>query len=339
MKRDSALNALGEFGFLERLQNNLSSSNDVVLSIGDDAAILHALATPIITCDALVEGVHFRRDWTTARDLGWKALCVNLSDIAAMGARPVAAVIALSLPASVTLQWLDDFYAGLNHAGTTFSCPIIGGDTTRAPHDLSIAITAIGAMPNRCAPLRRDGAKIGDLLLLSGATGESAAGLWALQHPEKMLSTQIQSAVLTRHFRPTPRLREVRTLLEHLPDGALRACLDISDGLAGDARHIARASGVTLQIDSARLPLTNALQQTAQIAEIDALDWALVGGEDYELLWSIAPEYADAACDILQSCGTRGKIIGRVIERGEEAVIVANADGTRRVLPQSWTHF
>ena len=339
MKRDSALGALGEFGFIERWQRNLSSSDDIVLSIGDDAAILQALAAPIITCDALVEGVHFRRDWTTARDLGWKALCVNLSDIAAMGARPVAAVIALSLPSSVTLPWLDDFYEGLNHAATTFACPIIGGDTTRAPHDLSIAITAIGEMPNRCAPLRRDGAKIGDLLLLSGATGESAAGLWALLHPEKSLPTQIKSAVLARHFRPTPRLREVRALLENLPHGALRACLDISDGLAGDARHIARASDVTLQIDSAHLPLTNALQHTAQVAEIDALNWALGGGEDYELLWSIAPAYADVACEILQSCGTRGTVIGRVVEREEEAVIVLNADGTRRVLPSSWTHF
>ena len=333
------LHALGEFGFIERLQNNLSSSADIVLSIGDDAAILQALAAPIITCDALIEGVHFRRDWTNARDLGWKSLCVNLSDIAAMGARPVAAVIALALPADITLEWLDELYEGLNHAASTFACPIIGGDTTRAPHELSIAITAIGEMPNRCAPLRRDGAKIGDSLLLSGATGESAAGLWALLHPEKSLPPQIKSAVLARHFRPVPRLREVRALLENLPNDALRACLDISDGLTGDARHIARASDVSLQIDSARLPLTNALQQVAEIAEMDALDWALSGGEDYELLWSIAPEYVDAACDILQNCGTHGTLIGCVIERGEEAVIIVNADGTRRILPPAWTHF
>ena len=333
------LKALGEFGFIERLQANLSSSDDVVLSIGDDAAILHALAAPIITCDALVEEVHFRRDWTSAPDLGWKALCVNLSDIAAMGARPVAAVIALSLPFDLDVEWLDDFYLGLNHAATTFACPIIGGDTTRAPHELSIVITAIGEMPNGCAPLRRDGAKIGDLLLLSGATGEAAAGLWALLHPEKSLPTPVKSEILARHFRPTPRLHETHALLENLPDGALRACLDISDGLAGDARHIARASHVTLQIDSARLPITNTLQKAAGIAETDALDWALGGGEDYELLWSIAPESADAACEILQSCGTRGTIIGRVIERASEAVIVMNADGTQRALPPSWTHF
>ncbi len=333
------LSQLGEFGFIERLQSKLSSSTDIVLSVGDDAAILQPLRVPIVTCDALIEGVHFRRDWTSARDLGWKSLCVNLSDLAAMAARPVAAVIALALSPTITLQWLDEFYEGLNLAATSFGCPIIGGDTTRAPHDFSIAITAIGDMSEKCAPLRRDGAQIGDVLVLSGATGESAAGLWSLLHPECALPPEVATELLARHFCPTPRLREAHALNETLPHGALHACLDISDGLAGDARHIARASGVTLEIDSVLLPLTPALQRAAEIAQVDALDWALGGGEDYELLWSIAPEHAETACEILRACGTHGTIIGRVVEREEALVLVVDGNDQRRTLPPSWTHF
>ena len=329
----------GEFGAISRWAGLLSTGSGVRLGIGDDGALLESLSAPVVSCDALVEGVHFRLDWTSPRDLGWKTLAVSLSDLAAMGACPSAAFLSLAAPARLELLWLDEFFAGLDECARRFGCPLAGGDTTRSPGPLFLSGCAVGQLQVLERPLRRDGAQVGDLLLVTGNLGDSGAGLRLLQE-----DTQREDAdtrfLLERHFRPTPRLFEIARVLQQAPQ-AVTAALDLSDGLAGDAAHIARASKVNLRIEMDALPTSQSLRQVSARRGWDAGEQALRGGEDYELLLCVRPEQAEEVRVLIESCGTRATIIGRVeeAETGAAAVEVRRGDGSKVKDAGSWTHF
>ncbi|HEY0076389.1 MAG TPA: thiamine-phosphate kinase [Abditibacteriaceae bacterium] len=322
------LASLGEFGLIGRLRNSLALRPGVQLGIGDDAAVLESITSPIVTCDALIEGIHFRLDWTGLRDLGWKSLAVNLSDIAAMGGTPIAAFVALALPSHFTVEQVEEIYKGMEECAREFAFTIAGGDTTKSPGPLMISVTLIGNTPH---PILRSGAQVGDVLLVTGTLGDAAAALECLQN-----SQPAPDEILQKHHRPSPRLREMHAALQ-IPN-AVRAALDLSDGLAGDAAHIAHASDVTLEIETDLLPISQACRAIAEIQNNTPLDWALRSGEDYELLLCVAPEQAQAVQNAIEQTGTSCTVIGRVLPR-ESAPVMLKSKEMRESARGGFAHF
>jgi len=277
---------LSEFTLIYRYFSALGRGAAVDLSVGDDCAILHLdagerLATSV---DTMVEGVHFPAD-SFPEDIGFRAVAVAASDLAAMGARPIAMTLALTLPAADEL-WLHAFSQGIAAAVSEFRLPLVGGDTTRGP--LTITVQVMGALPLDRA-LLRGGARPGDALYVSGFLGDAAAAL-AVMAGDWRPAPAHQQYLLDRFNRPRARLELGMSLL-----GSASAAIDISDGLLADAGHIAAASGVRLRIDPGLLPLSTALASHADPAQ--ARRWALTGGDDYELCFCLpAGTEAPAGC-------------------------------------------
>lgn len=251
--------------------------DDVVLGIGDDGAVL---APPpgqslVVVADTLVAGRHFPPGFPAA-DIGYRAAAVNLSDIAAMGATPLWATLALTLPASDT-DWVRGFAAGLADALRPAATALVGGDTTRGP--LTVTVQIIGSLPPGTA-LTRAGARPGDLVYVSGTPGDAAAGLAAWPPPSAPSATLAH--LVARFTRPTPRLA-LGVALRSLAS----SCIDVSDGLLADAGHLAARSGCAIELDAARLPLSAALREACDAPT--ALRHALTGGDDYELCFTVPP--------------------------------------------------
>lgn len=262
------------------------------LSVGDDCAILRLqpgerLATSV---DTLVEGVHFPHDMFP-EDLAFRAISVAASDLAAMGARPLGMTVALTL-LQVDELWLNAFSQGLGQAVSEYDLPLVGGDTTRGP--LAISVQVLGAVPPNDA-LLRGGAQIGDAVYVSGTLGDSAAAL-AFMNGEWRPKPLHAEALLERYNRPRARIPLGMSLL-----GRATAAIDVSDGLLADAGHIASASGVSIHIDTNRLPLSAAILSHESAENV--LNWALAGGDDYELCFCLAPEE-----DVPESCTRIGEV-------------------------------
>ena len=329
LAQNQRLREAGEFGAIDQLAANLTLRPGVRVGIGDDCAVLDALPVPVVSCDALVEGVHFRRDWTSAFDLGRKTLAVSVSDLASSGARPVAAFVSLCAPPDLEMSWLQSFYEGMESLAIQFGFSLAGGDTTRAPQ-LVLNATLIGDLLPEAQgrPVLRKGACVGDLVCVSGDLGASAVGLQLLLsgHPA---TTPAHRAVLKRHFDPIPRIETMRVLLG-ANRFAVHAALDISDGISGDARHIAERSRVRLQIDANTLPITGSTREIAQELGLDAHTLALSGGEDYELLLCVAPDSFEQLKDAVDGTLT---CVGQVVE-GEMGVEINGAPEAK-----AWTHF
>jgi thiamine-monophosphate kinase len=255
----------------------------LALGIGDDAAAWQPSRSnrSVITTDALVENVHFRRDLMPAQAIGHRALAANLSDIAAMGARPVLATIALGIPPDVAAEWVADCYDGIAALATSARCAIAGGDITRAA-ELVFAITVVGEV--RPSNLKtRAGARPGDVIAVTGPLGASRAGLRiALERPDLRAGGAACREALRAFSMPVPRLRDGRWLggSRHV-----RAMMDTSDGLSTDLARLCAASGVGARIDA--IPIAPAAADVAALTGDDAEAWALDGGEDFELLAAI----------------------------------------------------
>jgi thiamine-monophosphate kinase len=276
----------------------------VILGIGDDAALLRPppRSDLAVTVDAVVEGVHFGPG-SSPRDVGWKALAVNLSDLAAMGARPLWALCALAVPRGADPARLLGVGRGLAACARRFGVALAGGNVTRAA-ELSLTVTAMGAVaPGRA--LRRDGGRPGDVLVVSGALGGAALGL----HP------RAPPGARRRQRRPEPRLALGRALL-----GIASACIDVSDGLLQDLSHLARASGVGARVRAAALPLDPALRRLAS-RDPRLLELALAGGEDYELLAAVPPSRLPRARAAAARAGVALSAIGELVRgRGVRAL-------------------
>lgn len=258
----------GEFqliGLFRRLLEG-SSRADVV-GIGDDCCVvpLGAGLNLYLTTDASIEGVHFRRETTSASDLGWKALAVSLSDLAAMGGEPLGALVSLHLPPSIPVAWLESLYQGLKEISQEFSCPILGGDTVSAT-ELSITTTVAGRGEK---PLLRSGAQEGDLVFVSGGLGKSGAGLRCLERGMEPVGGE-EKVYLDAHRRPYPRLDLGKSLV-----GIATAAIDISDGFFQDLGHLTEASALAASIDLESLP-------TKGLVPLEAAS----AGEDYELIFT-----------------------------------------------------
>jgi thiamine-monophosphate kinase len=284
-----SLAALGEFGLLERLTRGLPGGRGVEVGIGDDAAVL--ALTPgrrlVATTDVLVEGVHFSSRLSTPSDWGWKAIAVNLSDLAAMGARPRAALLALTVPGSVPPRRLDHLYEGVAQACSEFGAPLVGGDVSAGPV-LSLAVTALGEVDR---PVTRGGARPGDRLAVTGPLGAAAAGLALLDRDDPPARELLHRypGLAAAHRRPRPELAAGPRLAR----AGARAMIDVSDGLAADALHLAEASGLGLVVRAELVPLAPGVAQAARLLGRDAPALALGGGEDYVLAVALPPEVDD----------------------------------------------
>jgi thiamine-monophosphate kinase len=273
-----------EFQIIRRWFSNLGSNEHVLAGVGDDAAVLavpdgHVLHT---STDTLIEGRHFLPE-TLPEDVGFRAVATAASDLAAMGAEPLGMTLALTLPDRNEL-WLNGFSQGLAAAVLRFDLPLVGGDTTRG--ERSITVTVLGTTP-RGEWLSRAGARPGDRVCVSGTVGDAAMALAVLQGeipPDGLPSPSATENLLKRFSHPEPRLGLGIQLR-----GRASAAIDLSDGLMADAAHVAEASGAAIHIDSGRLPLSNTLKSHPDRDQ--ALQWALGGGDDYELLFTIPPEY------------------------------------------------
>jgi thiamine-monophosphate kinase len=282
---------LTERALIERIAALTSVRAGVAVGVGDDAAVLDDDPATVATQDLLVEGVHFRRrrgDAAELRDLGHRALAVNLSDLAAMGAVPLVALVGLGTPGgAMGAGEVDALYGGMEALAARTGTTIAGGDVTAAPA-LVLAVTAIGRMPPGAAPVLRRGARPGDRLVVTGPLGAAAAGLLLLEDP--LLATGVPEAEALRaaQLRPEPRLEAGRALARL---GAT-AMLDCSDGLALDAARIAEASGLAVTVDLDRVPLAPGVARVAAAAGREADLLAGTGGEDYELLAAVPPDVA-----------------------------------------------
>jgi thiamine-monophosphate kinase len=288
-----------------------------LLGVGDDCALIRPEEAhqQAISTDSLIEGVHFLSNTDAAR-LGHKALAVNLSDLAAIGARPRYALLALSLPHADD-AWCAAFARGLFELADAFDVDLIGGDTTRAPV-IMINLTVIGDLPPGAA-IRRGGAKVGDDVYVSGTLGDAALGLAALSG-QATLEPEDLAYCVGRLEAPTPRVALGLALR-----GTASAMLDLSDGLSGDLAHIARASGVSAEIDLSTLPLSAALEH--QPLE-EAHQWAISGGDDYELCFTAAPALAGAVRAAAQAAGVMVTRIGRMVNSNSVPVKFLQANGT-----------
>jgi thiamine-monophosphate kinase len=288
------LSELGEFGLLAELERRR-----LVHGIGDDAAVFPEGL--VVTQDLLLEGVHFRLEWTSWRDLGYKAAAVNLSDLAAMGARPIALLVTVVLPPETGVTSVVELYQGLNEPGL----PVVGGDTNAADV-VSVSVTAVGAsdrVPGRA------GARPGDELVVTGPLGAAAAGLYVLEH-----GLEGHDELVRAHRRPPFRLDAAVTLAPRA-----HALIDLSDGLASDAARIAERSGCKLVIDAEAVPRAEAIEAVA-----DEPFWT--GGEDYELLAALAPDDAtDSGFPVIGRC-----------EEGEGVELLEHG---KPVALAGWDHF
>lgn len=284
------LGELGEFGFIDRLREWTT------IDVDDDAAVLELDGRQlVVSSDALVDGNHFRRDWSSPADIGWKSVSVNVSDIAAMGCRPRWLTMTLCAPPATTEHFLEGLYAGVREACEAYGCVLVGGDTIRGD-ELTLSVTAIGTPDEATPVLRRSGARIGDVVAVTGPLGRAACGVnLLLSQDPKGVSPDDALACMDAHRRPVARVGVG-------PRGA-HAAIDVSDGLASDVRHLAHASGVGVAIDA--LPVAPEVQRIAAARGWDAEQIALAGGEDFELLFALPEEHVG---DLIP--------IGRVVESG-----------------------
>ena len=270
------MESLNEFSVIKEFFSDFSCGKATVIGPGDDCAVLRLpkdteLAT---SSDTLIEGCHFPFG-SSGDDVAYRAIATSASDLAAMGAQPLACVMSLSLP-EVDIAWLEDFKQGLSSAIRCFSLPLVGGDLTRGP--LTITVTVYGSLPlGRC--LLRSGAKQGEIVLVTGTLGDAAAGL-AFLNNEWEPSCDDREFLVRRFFRPESRLDLAASLLE-----VATSSIDISDGLLADAGHIASESGLSIQIDVKKIPFSPVLSKLDNKQQV--LKWALSGGDDYELCFTM----------------------------------------------------
>jgi thiamine-monophosphate kinase len=310
----------------------------VRVGIGDDCAVLEPAAGSLLlaTTDLLIEDVHFRRRWASPTDIGWKALAVNVSDVAAMGGRPRWGLIALACPEAVTVDEAEAFYAGVEALATEHDVAIVGGDTSASPRGWIINVTLLGETMR--APLLRSTARAGDVIGVTGSLGRSAAGLALLEAnpPPAAVAPDARADVTAAHLRPRPRTREGQWLAEA---GGVTSMIDLSDGLATDLGHLCEESGTGARIDLGRIPVQASVRTVARALDRDALAWATGGGEDYELLLTASPDVFDRLADgLARAIGTTLTAVGRMT-RDAEGIQYLDADGRAVSVRPGFEHF
>jgi thiamine-monophosphate kinase len=329
---------LGERALIARITTRLASPSWVVVGPGDDAAVVEPPrgALDVFTTDAQLDGIHFDRRFVPPDAIGHRALAVNLSDLAAMGARPRAALLSLALPPTLELPAFDGILDGLLALATRHGVALVGGNITSTPGPLAIDVTAIGSVPRRRI-LTRAGARPGDDVFVTGTVGEAAAGRLRLQ---AALSASDPAAITaaqehaSRYLRPEPRVRAGLLLGGNR---AASSCMDLSDGLADGLRQVAQASSVGITVEAASLPIPEDTQDWLVRNGHDAVEVALTGGDDFELLFTARPSHKGRLRSVRRHLGdlpiTRIGVVTR-----DRRLLVTGEQGSRE-LPAGYEHF
>ena len=341
----TALAEIGEFGLIAMMRDTLGDPTDdaLVSGIADDAAVYRVddECVHVLTTDTLIEGVHFDRAFMPLEHLGFKALSVNVSDVVAMNATPRYATVSIGIPQNISVEMVTTIYEGLKQACDAYDMTIVGGDTNAA-HGLSLSVSVVGAAAE-AAVVYRSGAQVGDKICVTGDIGSSYAGLKVLLRNRKRLQEQEEdfepnldpfSYVIRRHLAPPAQLKRTR---EWADAGARpHALIDISDGLSAEVHHICEASGVGAQLYEPALPIDPETRNTATEFGEDVTVYALFGGEDYELVFTMPEDALDALDPQTYS------VVGEVTERDEtdEEVMIQRAHGENVPLqPGGFDHF
>ena len=330
------LQDIGETGLIKLLSERIKNKNDnIIKGIGDDTAVIRIDPSLFLlaTTDMLVEGEHFLLKSITGEALGYKALAVNLSDIAAMGGRAKHALVAIGLPADLEVEYILEIYRGMQSLADEFAVSIVGGDTVSSPAGLVINVTVLGVVePTRV--LLRSGAKPGDLILVTGSLGHSRAGLELVKDNYIELSAEERQEALSRHYYPWPRLREIDLLVQA---GKINSLNDISDGLAKDLEEITVASGVGAVIEANKVPVNGLTKKIALQKGHNPLDYVFYGGEDFELVLTAEP---NTARELLAQAARENielHVIGKIIE--EAGLFLQQEGSSPSLIAGGWDHF
>ena len=311
---------MGEFEFIETIRHSFDGIGDgAIMGIGDDCAVIPQSGgeSLVVTTDMLVEGVHFLRHATSARELGAKSLAVNLSDVAAMGAHPVASFLSLSFPPDCRREWAQEFMEGYRELSAQHGVKLAGGDTTTSLGGIAINVTAIGRAPNERLKFR-SGARPGDIVVVNGSLGESAAGL------QDILARWLDTPFAQIHRNPVPQVAEGEWLGCR---AEVHSMIDLSDGLASDLTHILKASGVGAEVELTDIP-------TPVTTEL-----AVAGGEDYKLLFTVAPEsWESLRAEYRTRFGTELHPVGRIVPGNNTIVWLENGAPVKKNW-RGFTHF
>jgi thiamine-monophosphate kinase len=320
---------LGEHALIERIRARLSSPSWVLVGAGDDAAVIEPerRMADVLTTDALVEGIHFDRRFCPPDAIGHKALAVNLSDLAAMGAIPRAALLSLVLPGELPAADMDGLLDGLLALAARHQVTLVGGNITRSPGPLVVDVTAVGAVAPRRV-LRRSGAHPGDDVYVTGTVGSGAAGLQSFREGAELPEAQ------AHYLRPEPRVRAGLLLGRNR---AATACMDLSDGLADAIRQVAAASGVGMAIRADALPIQDAVRGWFVQRRADPAIAALAGGDDYELLFTSRPSQRGRLRAVRSHVGNLAITKIGVVTKGRDVVL--ETDSGPRELPTGFEHF
>ncbi len=335
------VNTLGEFGLIEHLTKHFPVSQDSTRkSIGDDAAVIDNTGFyTVVSTDMLVENIHFDLAYTPMKHLGYKAVVVNLSDIYAMNAMPKQITVSIAISSKYTVEALEELYEGIRAACETYGVDLVGGDTTSSPKGMVISITAIG-QGKKDRLCYRSGARVGDLICITGDLGAAYLGLQLLErekriwieHPDVQPNLEEQKYIVGRQLKPEAR----RDMILAFEKGGLvpTSMIDISDGLASELFHICKQSGVGALIEESGVPIHPEAQLMALQFKLDPITCALNGGEDYELLFTIDPKDVEKV-RFLPDIYIAGEILPA------DAGIKLNSKGGKmhELQAQGWKHF
>jgi len=347
------LRQLGEWGLIHRIQTSFTSPkrSNVVLGLGDDAAVIRISSgkSLLLTTDLLVEGVDFELPLCSYKQIGYKALAVNLSDIAAMGGLPRYFLVSLAIPSRTPVSSVDQLYRGMQGLAKQFKVALIGGDTSSSPQGFFLNLVVAGETePSRL--VRRAGARVGDQIFVTGTLGDSRAGLEILksQAAGRKMQTNTKMAgkrsarsrplimLIRRHLYPMPRVREGRLLATK---GVASAMMDLSDGLASDLRRLCEASRVGALIDTALLPISPSLSRYAGLKARGPSEYALKGGEDFELLFTVSPSRIARLIELQQGGQMKATRIGVIRPQREGISLIAQNGKKKKLNAQGYEHF
>ena len=339
MDERTEISALGEFGLIDHLtKNNEIKNSSTILSVGDDAAVIdHFGRQTVMSTDLLVEGIHFDLMYTPLKHLGYKSVVVNISDIYAMNATPTQILLSIAISSKFSVEALDEFYEGVYAACEKYQVDLVGGDTTSSQRGFVISITAIGEV----APdsyVTRSGAKVNDLVCVSGDLGAAFLGLTILEREKRIFQEtgsqpdlEDQSYIVGRLLKPEARKDVIEYFAKHeiMPS----SMMDISDGLSSEMLHICKQSGVGCVIYEDKLPLNEDSKAFAYKLELDPTACALSGGEDYELLFTVSQT------DFEKINNNNGlSIIGYITEAAEGKNFITRGGNKHELVAQGWNH-
>jgi thiamine-monophosphate kinase len=330
---------IGEFKLIERMSHFLQKNERVVLGIGDDCAALKVSPDCLLiaTTDILIERIHFHLEQVTPKQLAFKSLAVNLSDIASMGARPLYALVSLGVPSTVSVEFVEDFYRGLGESGKKYNVSVVGGDTSSSKSGLIVNIVLLGEQKKELI-VRRSGAKAGDSIFVTGTLGDSAAGLRVFKTGRDAAAPALQKEadfVLGRHSFPEPRLGEGKFLAENRLASSM---IDLSDGVASDIRRLCEQSRVGARIFADSIPFSSEMKVLAESLREDPLDFALYGGEDYELMFTVAKKNLKRFGELREKMHIPLSCIGEIVKEAEGITLV-KGDSVSELGKTGYEHF